>query len=236
MNFIDRIKGSRADNEIERQLWPAAKFRFYIRAYEAKDREALLHLYDANAPDRFPEGSRPDFEKFLDTEEKSLFVVENPQLRLLACGGVAAINPLVHILCFGLVDPEFQGQRIGTTLTLARLVFATRTSGTHCSIISAVSKSMSFYQRFGYERASTWKAPDDAEHPIGLLAYDPRVMDPIRTVLKRRGFLIDPTLPLCEEKQVDAEVIPSEGGGVSLKFTRKGTNGSDGNEASDQQQ
>ncbi len=200
MTLRHRLQRFFAPNSLHRQLHPPPALAISFRPYCESDRTTVLDLHDQNAPARFPEGHRPKFEKFIDSPDKTLLVVESDQAGVVACCGITAIGDNVHVLCYGLVAREFQGMRIGATMTLARLCFATRNEGMHCSLIYAVPKSMGYYRRFGYAQTQMWQGEDGKQYPAGALAYNSRLLKPIADALRKRGHLIDPSLPLKRDQ------------------------------------
>lgn len=198
----DRLLPIFASDGVHRHLYPASVVPFRIRKYEPSDRDSVLRLYDSNAPGRFPEGHRPCFERFpLDCDDE-LFVAVHPTEGVIACGGVSSNGPGVHTLCSGLVSPQFQGERIGSTLTLVRLAFATRTEGVNSSRVYVVHKSLTFYERFGYRVCDKWLGEDQREYPVCVLNYLSSIRGSIEGVLAKRGHRIPRSIPLKSSKAV----------------------------------
>lgn len=204
MKLIHRLARFLAPNSIHQQLYPPPSVEFRIRPYEERDRQALIECYELNAPNRFPPGHRPVFDAFLDSDHRSFFVAESSTAGAIAFGGVVATSEQTHTLCYGLVFPKYQGCGVGATMALARMAFATRSRAANFSVILAVHKSIGYYQRFGFKVVGQWKGCDQVKYPIGLLAYPAWWMDRIGGVLRKRGHLIDPTLPLQEDEKVRA--------------------------------
>ena len=184
----------------------------------------MLDLHDSNARDRFPVGHRPVFEHFLDSPPSSFFVADAPEAGVVACGGVLGGGEQVHTLCYGLVAPNHQGRGIGSAMVLARLVFATRIPGTHFSFIFAVPKSIGFYQRFGFSSQQTWKGEDQKDYPIGVLSYSSMAVTHIEGVLRKRGLLINPSLPVAQDPSKIAIVTPLGNDQHRIEFKEKERN------------
>jgi GNAT superfamily N-acetyltransferase len=204
VKLIHRLARVFAPNKVHRQLYPPPQINFSIRSFESRDKGALLEIYDELAPRRFPDGDRLVFERLLNSESGALFVAQTPGNRVIACGGVIKIQDRVNTLCYGLVDPHFHGCGVGSALTLARLAFATRVPGLNQSLICAVPQSMGFYARFGYEQKGTWTGDDKRDYPVGVLAYPRAWLVPVFRLLRKRGILIDPALPLASSHDVEA--------------------------------
>jgi len=225
MKLKHRLLRFLARNSFQQQLYPPPSLPFAIRRYDEKDRRAVLELHDSNAPDRFPAGSRTGFERYLESGSTSFFVAESPAGEVIASGGVNAVGERVHALCYGLVAPAHHGRGIGSTMTLARLVFATREPGMHFSIIFAVPKSLSFYRRFGFTQLGTWKGEDQKDYPLGGVGYRSNLIKPVEAVLRKRGFLIEPDLPLVQSGKY--VVVATQGflGRYNLEFQARDSDG-----------
>ena len=212
MKLMHRLERFFAPNLLHLQLYPPPSIRFRTRSYEPGDRPAVIELYRKNEPDRLPANGIGDFERTIDQPDASFFVCESPDFGIIACGGVTAYSPEWHVLYYGLVDPEHQGKRVGATLALARIVFASRGGKTCVSTIYAIPASIGYYQRFGYVNNQTWPDGNGENHPIGHNVYQRKILRPIASVLRRRGHLIDPALPLAEDPVQQAlPIIEIEG-------------------------
>ncbi len=223
MNLFDRLRRWVAPNAIHRQLFPRPSVDFRLRPYREPDRDAMLGLYDANAPDRFPEPDRLKFERFLDSdpESDSYFVAESAGGEIVACGGVSLLHDRVNVLSYGLVSPEHQGRGVGSALALARLTFATRVAGQNFSLIFAVPKSLGFYHRFGYVEVGAWDGDDGKQYPAAGLGYAHDVFEPIESILEERGLLIDPSLPIAVSNELEAVLEEDLLGVYDMRIERK---------------
>jgi GNAT superfamily N-acetyltransferase len=208
LKIQSRLERLFAPTAIHRQLYPGPEGSLRLRQYGEADRDGVVRIYRANAPGRFPAGHQPEFERYIDGAPQSLFVAElKGREGVVACGGVMAVSDVVHTLCYGMVSPEHQGRGIGSTLALARLVFATRKAGTHFSFIFAVPRSIGFYRRFGYREAATkWRGPDGGDNPIAMLSYTSAVASSIERILGRRGHCIDASIGIDPSTVHVAEV------------------------------
>ena len=220
MRFSDFLRRCISPSRIYRQLYPAPSIEIRFRPYDEKDRDRLLKIYDENAPGRFPKNDRPGFESYLEKKDGSLFVIENAEHGVIACGGVHASGDEINTLMYGLVALQFQGMRIGSTSALARLVFATREPGRHFSFIYALDKSIPFYHRFGYGLVGYWQSEDGGKHPVGMLSYQRYMINPISAILRKRGHLIDPNLPLTNQGECPFIITPTWDGQYRLETRR----------------
>jgi hypothetical protein len=105
---------------LEAQLYPPLGAEVVFRIYEPRDFEACLTIYRKNEPGRFPPDQGVKFVDYLKNEEKA-FIVAESNSRVVGYGGMNLLSSNVAALCYGIVDPEFQKQRIGTALILLRV-------------------------------------------------------------------------------------------------------------------
>lgn len=173
---------------LEAQLHPPLLLPVRFRLFEEPDREACLRLYQKNEPDRFPKNQIQFFEEYINSSRHG-FVVTEYNDRVIACGGVVSLADNIHWLCYGLVDPDFHGQRIGTTLTMLRLSMAVKTSGIHFAAIRTVPKSTSFYQRLGFHQRASYPESDGTVTTCSILTYFDSTIARIEKVLGKRNLL-----------------------------------------------
>lgn len=179
---------------------PLPRVPIRLRRYREEDREAVLAIYDANAPDRFPQGHRPTFEKFLEVAAhlhltapfEFLVVEEADSGEVIACGGASADREQpVNQLSYGLVAPDFQGHGIGATLLFARLVAVTTRPEMNFSYIFSVPKSIGYFLRFGFELYDEWTGEDGKRNPVAVLPYTLQSLASMVELLGERGHLLD---------------------------------------------
>lgn len=211
-----------ARSTAEKRLYPPPKVDFLIRPYELADRERILRIYDQNAPRRFPKNTKFEFENYIDSLPSSFFVAESKTHGIVGCGGISGLKNNIHTLCYGLVAPEHQSKRVGTTLALARIVAAAKTPETHYSLIYAVEKSIRFYEKIGYESVGIWHSETDGrEFPIGVFIYHTDTLTRIRKTLQARGHLIDHSIPIQPDEDIVPVIEETEYGFFSIKLERK---------------
>jgi len=190
-------------NSFLRYQYPPPNPDFKIRLFCHNDRDKVRDLYKLNEFDRFPEGNLISFNKYLESSPQSFFVAELNGKEIVACGGVVAIGTHFHTICYLLVDPAFHNCGIGSNLAIALIAFATRDNEVNFSFVYAVDKSMEFWERFSYSSGAKWKATDGKYYPICAFAYSKELMKPVIKVLKKRGHLIDPNLPINYDEDVN---------------------------------
>jgi len=196
-----------ARNELEAQLYPALEQAVRFRAYQPADHDACVEIYRRNEAGRFPEGSIKEFKSYLQTENKSLIVAE-VDARPVGYGGISLQGPDCTCLCYGIVHPDFQGKRIGTTLTILRIAqIATQPKGNYF-VIYAVDASAPFYSRLGFHFTMQWKAEDQKIYPAGILAVPAASHKKIKSTLEQRGV------------RIHGEFAPPSQGGLSCKVAR----------------
>lgn len=178
-----------AQTILERNLFPPLAVPAVFRPYRDNDYESCIAIYRKNEPGRFPEAQIPVFEHFLRHDAKTCIIAELDS-KVVACGGLMLHAFDLATLCYGLVDPEFQGLQIGSTLTLLRIALVPLQPEDIFFVIYAVDLSMPFYRRFGFAEAGRYKAPDGKDYPIGLLRVSYREMHRIKSALDQRNIRV----------------------------------------------
>jgi predicted N-acetyltransferase YhbS len=123
-----------------------------LREYQPADRDQCIQIYRNNEQTHFPSGFIDQFEAFLDGGDA---------LKLVICldgavEGLGGINRLPDQggecawLSFGMVNPAWQRQGLGTLLTLARLGVLAKPVRSIRIFMANVPTSVSFYERFGF--------------------------------------------------------------------------------------
>jgi hypothetical protein len=182
-----------SQTSLEAHLYPPLELNVLFRPYEKRDFEACLEIYRKNEPGRFPEGYSSVFTDYLQKDSKGLIIAELNS-RVVGYGGVNLLGPNVASLCYGIVDPEFQGKRIGATLVLLRIAQLTADRDGFYVLIFAVDASIPIYTQFGFAETGKWKTEDGKYHPLGMLHVSLPSLQRIKSVLKRRGVQVQGTL------------------------------------------
>jgi len=177
--------------ELDRELLPPLRLPVTFRAYENRDFDVLLKIYDLNAPNRFPENHREHFVNHLRSGPGGILVGEL-EGRVICTGGLSQCGPCLYALCYGLIHPEYQRQGIGTAMALLRLgATAEGESATiHYAVIFAVPTSISFYQRLGFTEGWSWLTLRGKKYPSGAMAYTVTTARRVAAGLAERGMVI----------------------------------------------
>src|ERR1041385_1885443 len=194
-----------SQTSLEAHLYPPLKLNVLFRPYEKRDFDACLDIYRKNEPGRFPEGYSSVFTRYLEEDQKSLIIAELNS-RVVGYGGVNIMGPNVASLCYGIVDPEFQGQRIGATLVLLRIAQLTADRDGVYVLIFAVDASILIYNQFGFAERGRWKTEDGKDHPLGILHVSQPTLKRVKSALKRRGVEVQGNLVLGSSGESICEV------------------------------
>ncbi len=190
---------------LEAKLYPPLTREVLFRVYRPDDFGACLTIYRKNEPGRFPESQRSKFEEYLANEEKTLIVAECDSM-VVGYGGINLLGQSAATLCYGILEPEFQKQRIGSTLTLLRIaLLPTRRCGAFV-LIFAVDASMRIYQRFGFVEKGLWKAEDGKDYPIGFLHVPVDSLGRVKSTLAKRRLRIQGEVVLRSTENLSCEV------------------------------
>jgi len=117
-----------------------------------RDYGSCKAIYQLNEAAHFPVGYDGLFAEWL-TSGKSLFVVIEKDSRVVAFGGINAMQRKwlnLASLTFGMVHPDHHRKGFGTTLLLVRLALLPRTLLPWQVLLSPGLTSGSFYAQFGF--------------------------------------------------------------------------------------
>jgi ribosomal protein S18 acetylase RimI-like enzyme len=206
-----------ARTSLEAQLYPPLTTKVVFRVYEHRDFDACLAIYRKNAPGRFPAGNEPDFTEYLKKDTKA-FIVAEFESRVVGYGGINLIAPNIATLCYGIIDPEFQRQRIGSALILLRIAQVSAGPGGAFFLIFAVDASMPIYRRFGFIEKSRWKAEDGNNYPLALLRVPPTALDRVKTALNRRGVRVEGNLTMHQSEELSCEIQSGASGSYRIQL------------------
>jgi ribosomal protein S18 acetylase RimI-like enzyme len=206
---------------LEAQLYPPLERKVVFRLYEERDFEACLAIYRKNEPGRFPPRHGSKFAEYLKKEQKTLIVAQSDS-RVVGYGGINLMAPNTAALCYGIVDPEFQRQRIGSALTLLRIAQLPSEPRGAFVFVFAVNASMPIYRRFGFIEATRWKTEDDEDHPLGFLHVPLWSLDRVKSVLKRRQLRVQGDVVLHPSNDTVCEIQLTPAGSFRFQFRRPG--------------
>ena len=211
----------RASTSLEAQLYPALKLDVRFRPYNSGDFESCMTIYDRNQPGRFPPNDRSKFEEYLKRDQKTLIVADCGS-RVIACGGILLVAANVGVLCYGLVDPEFQRKRIGATLALLRIAQLPDLHEGVIVLIFAVKASMPVYRRFGFVDQGKWKNGETESHPVGVQHVSWITLRRIKRVLQEREVCVEGgQMPLHKSEEHECHVESTGNGYVRVRFERR---------------
>lgn len=171
--LVTWLRRSFARTDWDRELDPPLFLPVKFRPYEKRDYPALMDIFRIVSPGRFPEGEDTRFGTFLDETENGILVGELGG-KAISCAGLVQMGPGIFNFCYSLIHPSYHGKRIGSTMTLLRVVAAGAASkpGTlHYALIFALPDSLSFYRRFGFKDYGTWTTPDGQEFPAAVSSF-----------------------------------------------------------------
>ncbi|HEY1174313.1 MAG TPA: GNAT family N-acetyltransferase [Verrucomicrobiae bacterium] len=180
-----------AYTDLDRELNPPLLIPINFRACEEKDYPRLMALYRLVSAGRFPEGDEKAFAAHLRQPENGMIVAEI-QGKIIACSGLLRLGPNIYTLCYGLVHPDYQKDRIGTTMTLLRVgrTGIGKPDTMNHLLIFALPASLTFYRRFGFQDQGKWLASDDKEYPFAALSYTSYIARHIDSILQWREVRI----------------------------------------------
>ena len=211
----------RASASLEAHLYPPLGLDVRFRPYQARDFDSCLDLYGKNQPGRFPPNDRARFEEYLKRDQKTLIVADCGS-RVIACGGILLVAANVGVLCYGLVDPEFQRKRIGATLALLRIAQLPDFHEGVIVLIFAVKASMPVYRRFGFVEQGKWKSDEAESHPVGVQHVPWITLRRIKRVLQERGVCVEGgQMPLHKSEEHECHVEATGNGYVRVRLERR---------------
>ena len=143
------------------------------RPYTASDRDACVEVFRSNVPKFFRDHELEEFTDFIDAFECPYFVVLSDD-EIIGCGGFGIeADSETASLCWGMVQQEHHGKRIGAYLLFFRLhEIATSTDAKFVRLRTS-QHTEGFFRRYGFSIESTEPdgfAPglDDVEMRIEL--------------------------------------------------------------------
>lgn len=120
------------------------------RPYELTDREDCIRLFRSNIPRYFREHESDDFAAFLDRLEGNFFTVFVDN-ELVGCGGYHfAPESKSARLCWGIVDKQKHGNRIGEYLLIIRLHEILSTTEATTVSLGTCQLTELFFAKYGF--------------------------------------------------------------------------------------
>ncbi len=219
--MVTWIRRKNAVSGLDRELDPPLRLPVKFRPYEKRDFDPLMEVYKLNAPGRFPPDNEMEFAEYLQTLDKGL-VVGELKGKTICCGGLIRMGTGIYTFCYGLIHPQYQRQRIGSTLTLLR-VAATRGDqlGTiNYALINAVPTSMPFYRRFDFTEYGTWTAKDGETYPSACMLYYVDMAHRIDSILRWRRIKIEGQFEPSVNKDYKLKIVKDDKGNTSLTYDK----------------
>jgi N-acetylglutamate synthase-like GNAT family acetyltransferase len=122
-----------------------------IRHYEAQDKSILIDLLRVNTPKYFGVEEEIDFVRYLESEIESYFVIEKNQ-QIVGCGGINLnLEKQFGIISWGMIHPDFFGQKLGSQLLEYRISFLKNNYNLQKIIVRTSQLVFPFYQKHGFE-------------------------------------------------------------------------------------
>ncbi len=219
-NLLTWIRRKCARSGLDRELEPPLRLPVLFRTYESRDFDSLMDIYRLNAPGRFPAGDEARFAAFLQAGPDGIIVGEL-EGKPVCCAVLELSGKNIFTFCYNLIHPDYQGQRLGTTLTLLRVAatgVGNKPGVVHHALVFTVPAAMSYYQRFDFKEYGTWTSSDGQEHPAAVLAYDTQLTWDIAGVLKWRKIEIKGDFKPAISQAGEAKFTKDELGKKCIRF------------------
>lgn len=122
-----------------------------IRPYEKNDKSFLIELLRLNTPKYFGVEEENYFIRYLDSEIESYFVIEKNH-QIVGCGGINLnLEKQFGIISWGMIHPDFFGQKLGSQLLEHRISFLKNNYNLQKIIVRTSQLVFPFYQKHGFE-------------------------------------------------------------------------------------
>jgi len=122
-----------------------------IRPYEIQEKSVLIDLLRMNTPKYFGVEEENDFIRYLEFEIESYFVIEKND-QIVGCGGINLnVEKQIGIISWGMIHPDFQGQKLGSELLKYRISFLKNNYNLQKIIVRTSQLVFPFYQKHGFE-------------------------------------------------------------------------------------
>ncbi|UIR57564.1 GNAT family N-acetyltransferase [Sphingobacterium sp. SRCM116780] len=121
-----------------------------IRAYDPKDRDAVLHIMQQNVPAYFAEAEIEDLKYYLDFEIEQYFVLEVDE-NIVACGGInVELEEKRAVISWDMVLPAEQGKGYGRKLLEHRISILKNMESIDKITVRTSQLTYLFYQKNGF--------------------------------------------------------------------------------------
>ena len=145
-----------------------------IRAYQNRDREACLRVFDSNLPMFFAPDEREEFALYLDDPIErgpdAEYLVLEMMNTIVACGGFYVANHEAG-LAWGMVAQHHHREGFGKRLLLERLRRIAARPAAKAILLDTSQRSQGFFARLGFEVV---KITED-DYDVGLHRVDMRL-------------------------------------------------------------
>lgn len=121
-----------------------------IRLVEDRDFEVLKKIYLRHEGIEFPAGYFGEFKSAIRDEE-SIYLTAEVEGRVVGGGGMSNFFGGQSTLMFGIVDPDYCRQGIGTSLLLTRIQFLANCSEKCRIMLQATERSSAFFEKLGFK-------------------------------------------------------------------------------------
>lgn len=155
------------------------QFREYLRS----DRDACIEVFQTNVPRYFREHELNEYLQFIDAGRCPYFVVD-AAAGTLACGGFG-FRPGSDTadLCWGMVDAEHHGRRLGEFLLLARLQRIVTHTHAQSVRLGTSQLTANFFLKYGFTIKS--RAPDGIAEGLDDVQMRLDLTEDRRTAIQR---------------------------------------------------
>jgi len=158
-----------------------------FREMKEADIPTCLGFYRGNEAAHFPPGR---FEYYAEElrERAFLTLIATRENRPVGCCGIQLGANGAATFCFGMVDPAFQRQGIGTAQVLVRIALLDPVNDLAVAGLLAVPGSVSFYKRFGFVFMREVPGEDGGIYQLGVIMVSRSFVEDCRNVLAERNI------------------------------------------------
>ncbi len=121
-----------------------------LRAYRIVDKDRLVEILQQNVPAYFDESEVADFIHYLDQEIEQYFVAELDGV-IVGSGGINFDEGgRIGVISWDVIQPEFQGKGIGSSLLKFRLDILKSIKSVEKIIVRTSQLTFAFYEKNGF--------------------------------------------------------------------------------------